>query len=188
MSASVRSGSAQSHAVAEFLTSASSGPSALVIEGQAGIGKTTLWLSAVDEARERGFRVLSERAVAAESVLAYESLADLLDEVDPTTWAQVPSVQRLAVDRMVRADADGPAADQRSLAAGFVAVVEVLAKETSVLIALDDLQWLDPSSANVVAYTARRLKGRVGMLATVRTEAGAESPVDWLQMPRPEQM
>jgi hypothetical protein len=50
MSASVRSGSAQSHAVADFLTSVSSGPSALVIEGQAGIDKTTLWLSAVDEA------------------------------------------------------------------------------------------------------------------------------------------
>ena len=188
MSASVRSGSAQSHAVAEFLTSASSAPSALVIEGQAGIGKTTLWLSAVDEARERGYRVLSARAVAAESVLAYASLTDLLDEVDPTAWAQLPGVQRLAVDRLARADAEGPASDQRSLAAGFLAVVEVLARETPVLIALDDLQWLDPSSLRVVAYTARRLKGRVGMLATVRTEAGTQSPLDWLQMPRPEQM
>jgi hypothetical protein len=93
MSASVRSGSAQSHAVADFLTSASSGPSALVIEGQAGIGKTTLWLSAVDEARLRGYQVLSSRAVAAESVLAYASLTDLLDEVDPAAWAQLPDVQ-----------------------------------------------------------------------------------------------
>jgi Mg-chelatase subunit ChlI len=48
MPTSVRSGSAQLRAAAEFLTSVSSGPSALVIEGQAGIGKTTMWLSVVD--------------------------------------------------------------------------------------------------------------------------------------------
>jgi hypothetical protein len=188
MSASVLSDSSPSHAVADILMSASSGPSALVIGGQAGIGKTTLWLSAVDEARRRGFRVLMARAVAAESVLAYASLADLLAEVDPAVWAHLPDVQRLAVDRMVRADADGPASDQRALAAGFLAVVDTLAKQTPVLIALDDVQWLDPSSANVVAYTARRLKGPVGVLGTVRTEAGAESPVAWLQMPKPDQL
>jgi DNA-binding CsgD family transcriptional regulator len=188
MSASVRSGSAQSQAVADLLTAISSGPSALVIEGQAGIGKTTLWLSAVDEARERGYRILSARAVAAESVLAYASLADMLDDVDPTTWAGLPDVQRLAVDRMLRADVDGPASEQRALAAGFLAVVEAVANDIPVLMAIDDLQWLDPSSANVVAYTARRLKGRVGVLATVRTEAGAESAVSWLHMPRPDQV
>lgn len=188
MSASLHGGSAQSQTVADFLTLVSREPSALVIEGQAGIGKTTLWLSAVDQARGRGYQVLSARAVAAESVLAYASLADLLSDVDPNLWALLPDVQRLAVDRMVRADAGGPASDQRALAAGFLATVEVLAREAPVVIALDDLQWLDPSSVNVVGYTARRLKGRVGVLATVRTEAGVESPAAWLQMPRPDRL
>jgi DNA-binding CsgD family transcriptional regulator len=86
---------------------------------------------------------------------------------------------------MVRADADGPATDPRALAAGFLTLVELLAREVPVLIAIDDLQWLDPSSANVMAYAARRLKGRVGVLATVRTEVGAKQPASWLQMPRP---
>ena len=71
-----------STAVADFLTAAAAGPSALIVEGEAGIGKTTLWLAAVAAARERGFRVLSAQPAAAESVLAYASLADLLSEVD----------------------------------------------------------------------------------------------------------
>jgi DNA-binding CsgD family transcriptional regulator/tetratricopeptide (TPR) repeat protein len=171
--------------VDDFLGSAADGPSALLIEGDAGIGKTTLWLSAIERARASGFRVMLARAAAAESVMAYASLADLLDEVDPSAWAHLPDVQRLAVDRMMWADADGPASDQRALAAGFLAVIETLANEAPVLIAIDDLQWLDPSSVNVVAYAARRLKGRVGLLATVRTEVGAKRPVSWLQMPSP---
>ena len=57
--------------VGGFLDSAASEPSALLIEGEPGIGKTTLWLAAQELARDRGFRVLSARAAAAESVLAY---------------------------------------------------------------------------------------------------------------------
>ena len=58
-------------AVADFLGSAHQGASALVIQGEAGIGKTTLWLAALQQARDRGFAVLSARAAAAETVLAY---------------------------------------------------------------------------------------------------------------------
>ena len=80
-----------------FLESTTVGPSALLIEGEAGIGKTTLWLAAVEQAQARGFRVLSARAAEAESVLAYTALADLLDEVDARAWADLPSPQLLAV-------------------------------------------------------------------------------------------
>ena len=51
--------SAEFRAVADFLLSAERQPTGLVIEGEAGIGKTTVWLAAVDQARERGFRVFS---------------------------------------------------------------------------------------------------------------------------------
>ncbi len=170
----------------DFLGSVSAGPSALLIEGEAGIGKTTSWLSGVQQARRQGMRVLSTRAAAAESVLAYAALADLLDDVDPAVWSELPPPQRLALSRMLRADTDEGASDQRALMAGFLAVVEVLACEGALLLAIDDLQWLDPSSVNVMAYTARRLKGRVGVFATTRTEPGAGDPVPWLQLPRPD--
>ena len=83
--------------IAAFLASATSEPSALLIEGEPGIGKTTLWLAAVESARDKGFQVLSARAAAAESVLAYTALADLLDGVPASAWADLPEPQRFAV-------------------------------------------------------------------------------------------
>jgi thymidylate kinase len=63
---------------------------ALVVEGEAGIGKTTVWLAAMERAQELGFRVLSTRATSAESVLAYSSLAGLLDGLGDEVFAELP--------------------------------------------------------------------------------------------------
>ena len=93
--------------IAAFLASATSEPSGLLIEGESGIGKTTLWLAALDLARTKRFRVLSARAAEAESVLAYTTLADLLDDVPASAWANLPDPQRHAVDQvLMRADDD----------------------------------------------------------------------------------
>lgn len=173
-------------AVAAFLDSAAHGPSALLIEGEAGIGKTTLWLAAIEQAQKRGFRVLSTRAAAAESVLAYTALADLLDEVDAGAWADLPTPQLLAVDQVLLRAETTTGTDQRAVAAAFLSVVERISAEGPVLLAIDDLQWLDPSSRHVVAFVARRLTGATGLLATVRTENGDGPTTDWLELPRPE--
>jgi len=158
----------------------------LLIEGEPGIGKTTLWLAAVEQAAAKGFRVLSARAAAAESVLAYTALADLLDEVDASAWADLPTPQLLAVDQvLMRADNDA-VTDQRAVAAAFLSVIERLADDRPVLLAIDDLQWLDPSSVHVLAFAARRLTGPVGILGSVRTEADEGASAAWLQLPRPE--
>ncbi|KUI02252.1 LuxR family transcriptional regulator [Mycobacterium sp. IS-3022] len=173
-------------AVAAFLESVEAGPSALLIEGEAGIGKTTLWSAAIEQARQRGFRVLSTRATAAESVLAYTALADLLDDADAAAWADLPTPQRLALDQvLLRADNDA-VTDQRAVAAAFLSVLERLAEERPVLMAIDDLQWLDPSSVHVLAFAARRLTGRTGLLASIRTDPGDGAGTAWLQLPRPE--
>src|SRR5258708_1303411 len=101
--------SAEFRAVADFLLSAERQPSGLVIEGEAGIGKTTLWLAAVDQARERGFRVFSARVGQAESVLAYAAVADLIGDVHPAVLAELPDMQRIAVDRgLLPAGREGP--------------------------------------------------------------------------------
>lgn len=173
-------------AVGSFLTSAAVGPSALLIEGEPGIGKTTLWLAAVEQARASGFRVLSARAAAAESVLAYTALADLLDTVDAVAWADLPLPQLLAVNQVVLRADNGAVTDQRAVAAAFLSVIERLTDDGPVLLAIDDLQWLDPSSTHVIAFAARRLTGPVGILASVRTEAGGATSAAWLQLPRPE--
>ena len=187
MPAPVASRPAEARAVADFLTAAAIEPSALVVEGEPGIGKTTLWLHGVEQARERGSLVLSARSAAAESVLAYASLADLLSGVDESVWAGLPEPQRLAMDRvLLRAENNDTATDLRAVAAGFLSAVERLAEKTPVLLAIDDLQWIDPSSAHVVAFAARRLSAHVGVLATVRTGADGGGTASWLQLPTPD--
>jgi DNA-binding CsgD family transcriptional regulator len=172
--------------VADFLVSASIEPSALVVEGEPGIGKTTLWLAAVDLAQERGFRVLAAHPGAAESVMAYAALADMLGRVESDAWPGLPSPQQLALDRvLLHTCADGSSTDHRAVAAAFLSVVEHLAAITPVLLAIDDVQWLDSSSAQVLAYAARRFSGRIGVLGTFRTEPDRCGAPSWLSMLRP---
>jgi ATP/maltotriose-dependent transcriptional regulator MalT len=178
-------------AISTLLAEAVTAPAALVLEGEAGIGKTTTWLGAVELARERGFRVLSTRPAAAESVMGHAALADLLDSVDPSTWAGLPAPQRQAIDQTTLRAADtgtGREVTDRAVAAGFSAVVARLAQDSPVLIAIDDLQWLDSSSARVLGSVTRRLTGPVGLLGALRTSADDSATVAWLQPPRPDQL
>jgi DNA-binding CsgD family transcriptional regulator len=174
-------------AVSEFLQSATHQPSGLLIEGEPGIGKTTLWLSGVEQARNSGYRVFSARVGQAESVLAYSAVADLLRDIDTTVLAELPDVQRVAIDRvLLRASGDDHPTDQRVVAAAFASVFDRLAAYSPVLIAIDDVQWLDRSSMDVVAFAARRFRGPVGLLLTERSDAAGGDAVTWLQLSRPD--
>ncbi|MCP9275310.1 helix-turn-helix transcriptional regulator [Mycolicibacterium arenosum] len=170
-------------ALADFLTSASLGPAGLTIEGEAGIGKTTLWNAATEQARERGYRVLLAQAGQAESAMSYAAVADLLSDVESSHLLRLPELQRTAVDRvLLRSGDDGPETDQRIVAAAFLAVIEMFAADAPVLLAIDDVHWLDASSRAVVVFAARRLKGRVGVLVTERLEPTCPSARTWLRV------
>ena len=186
MTGSVGNRSVENRAVADFLIAAGLQPSVLVVDGEAGIGKTTLWLAAIEQACEREFRVLSARAGQAESILAYAAVADLLGDVESAVLTALPDVQRVALERvLLRGNGSGPATDQRVVAAAFLSVVEGLAVDTPVLVAIDDVQWLDSSSKSVVAFATRRLRGRVGVLLTERTDPDIDNTV-WLRFGRPD--
>ncbi|MGD1348668.1 AAA family ATPase [Mycobacterium seoulense] len=183
MSERIVSRKAEQHALVDFLDSAPRQPCALVVEGDPGIGKTTLWLDVVMRARDRGFRVLTTRSTAAESVLAYTALADLLSDVDDSVWADLPTPQRQGLDAaLLRRHARPHDTDPRAVAAGFLAVIDRLAAGGPVLIAIDDLQWLDTSSANGIAFAARRLPVGAALLCTTRTEDAATR----LHLPSPD--
>src|SRR6266480_3166682 len=98
MCANVVGRDAELRATARFLDSLAGQPQALVLEGEPGIGKTTLWLAAVEQARQRGFRVLLCRPSAAEAQLSYASLADLLADVGDPVLKSLPQPQRRAID------------------------------------------------------------------------------------------
>lgn len=183
MAAGVVCRSGELGAIAEFLTSACAGPAGLTIDGEAGIGKTTLWAAAMDQAQERGYRILSAQACQAESTMAYAAVADLLSDVESAVFAQLPDLQRVAVDRvLLRSGGDAPETDQRTVAAAFLAIVEMLAADSPVLLAIDDFQWLDASSRAVIAFAARRFKGRIGVLITERPEPGCPTARTWLRV------
>ncbi len=113
-------------------------PAFLVLEGEAGIGKTTLWIEALEQARRRGFLVVSARGASTEVTLTFSALADLLADIDPAVIADLPPVQRLALERVTLHGGDGPPTDERMLAAAFLAALERLAAEYPVLVAIDD--------------------------------------------------
>ncbi|MDT5326352.1 MAG: hypothetical protein QOF25_3504 [Mycobacterium sp.] len=189
MAARVVSRPAEQRAVSEFLATAALEPAALVIEGEAGIGKTTVWLDGLERAREVGFRVLSTRVAEAESVFAYAGLAALLDDVESDAFDALPSPQRLAMDRvLLRITADGPMTDQRAVGASVVSVLEHLARRSPVLVAIDDVQWLDQPSMQIVSSVARRLRGPIGVLAAVRTGPDSVKLGSWLELPRPDRL
>ncbi len=174
----------ESAVLAEFLAAVRKRPSALGIEGETGIGKTTMWFSGVEFAKQQGFRVLGARAFEPESVLAYGVVADLLADVESEVFGELPPVQRIALDRVtLRAGEDGPATDQRVAAAAFVSVVTLLARDTPVVVAIDDVQWLDSSSRAVLEYAARRRSGAVGLLVTECIDQGGDAK-SWLQRTR----
>lgn len=181
--------SAGPSAVTEFLAAIPHGPTGLVLEGEAGIGKTRLWLTAVQRAREQDFRVLSARAGQAETSLAYAVVADLLDEVDPELLATLPEVQRLALDRLLlRGDADGPETDHRLAAAAVLSTIDMLCRDRPLLLAVDDVQWLDVCSRDVISFVARRLSCPAGLLFTDRTEGPRTHHTDWLQLAQPDHL
>jgi ATP/maltotriose-dependent transcriptional regulator MalT len=178
---------AELRAVTDFLDAASRSPAGLLVEGEAGIGKSTLHLAALDEAQTRGFRILSAGAAAAESVLAYAVLSDLLRGLDAIVFEDLPDVQLNAIERVLTwAHDNGRPTLQQEVAAGFLAILERLTDEGPTLLAVDDLQWLDASSQKVLAYAVRRATGPIGVLASIRTDATGGDPAAWLQMCTPD--
>ncbi len=84
-------------AISSFLEP-SSAPDALLIEGDAGIGKTTLWRWAVEHAAERGWQVLTAAPAVAEARLAFAAIGDLLRGVVDAVVPQLPPPQKRALE------------------------------------------------------------------------------------------
>ncbi len=156
------------------------GAHALFIEGEPGIGKTRLWAEAVERARGHGYRVLSTRPAGSEVQLAFAGLSDLLrDELDDVLPALPPPQRRALEVALLLTDAGKTPPDQRAVSSAFLVVLRVLAVERPVVVAIDDLQWLDRATASVVAFAARRFDSApIALLATVRVSSDSTPPAD----------
>ena len=165
--------------VHDFLEAVPGGPIALLIEGEIGIGKTTLWREGIAEAGERGLQVLTSRPVEAEIALPFAVLGDLLGDVPDAALGRLPDPQREALEvALLRAGTKPGGLQRRAVALGVLGALRVLAEDTPLVLAIDDAQWLDPPSADALAFAARRLSDQpIGFLLARRAEASGQSRV-----------
>jgi DNA-binding CsgD family transcriptional regulator/predicted negative regulator of RcsB-dependent stress response len=144
----------------------------VLLEGEAGIGKTTLWNAGVDAARAAGFTTLTAVAAASETQLSFTALRDLLDGVFDTIAAELAEPRRRALAvALLREEPPARPLEPGAISVAFLEAVRVLAARNHLLVAVDDVQWLDPASAEVLAYVLRRLDGEpVAALLTRRAD------------------
>ncbi len=141
-----------------FIDQARIGPTALVLEGEVGIGKSTLWVAGVEHARGRNLRVLLSRPAEAERSLAHLVLGDLFEGVLEEVLPKLTAPRRRAFEVALLLKQEGAdALDPRALGIATRSALQLLAEERPVVVAIDDLQWLDASSAAALAFALRRL-------------------------------
>ncbi len=155
------------------------GPTAIALEGDAGIGKSTLWRAAVEAARERGLRVLASRPAESERGLAYAALGDLFEGVLEEVLPELPPPRRRALEvALLVEDAAGEPTDARALGVAVRSALQLLADD-GLVVALDDLQWVDASSANALGFALRRLpEAKLLFVWTRRLGEQESSPVE----------
>jgi DNA-binding NarL/FixJ family response regulator len=148
----------------------------LVVCGEPGIGKSTLWEAGAGLARSRGFAAWCTRASEAEAQLSFAGLADLVDGAGGGVLAGLPVPQRRALEVAVRrAEPEGAPPEPLAVAAGLLGALRLAADGGPVLVAVDDLPWLDQASAGALVFAARRLAGAdVRFLVSRRSGRPAE--------------
>ena len=160
-----------------FLDDVADGPAALVLEGDPGIGKTTVWRAAADAARSRSYRVLTCRASESERALSFLGLGDLLERMPDKLLEALPEPQREALRSALLRSAGAGSPDRVSVARGALGVLRLSATEAPTVVAIDDAQWLDAPSADACRFVVHRLaEERIGFLVSVRD--GATSPLE----------
>ena len=165
--------------IAKALDSARRGFSAtLVIRGEAGIGKTALLEDAAGTARD--FRVLRVTGIESEMELSYAGIHQLAETLLPEI-SHLPGPQRTSLQAAFGL-ADGPVPDRFLVGLAVLTLLtSAAANEPGVLCLVDDAQWLDRASADVLAFVARRSHAdRIAFLFAVREGAGYQAPWEGL--------
>ncbi|MER6227144.1 AAA family ATPase, partial [Streptomyces sp900105755] len=155
-----------------------SGSQVLVLTGEPGAGKSTLVDRAAERGRDRGLGILRVRGSEGEAGLGLSGVHQLLHPLLPGEG--LPAAHREVLDR-----AFGPEAaeyelklDQLSLCVGVLGLITEAAARRPLLLLVDDAQWLDLGSVDVLAFLARRLEGRPVVLLLAAREDGVPARFD----------
>jgi DNA-binding CsgD family transcriptional regulator len=144
----------------------------LVVNGEAGMGKTALLEYASDSAV--GLQMVRARGIEADAPLAFRDLHDLLTPLIEFLDG-IPPRQAEALRGALQLGSDP--ADPQAVAAGTLSLLAEAAEGKPALVLVDDIQWVDPASAEAVLFAARRLEGNaVALIFGRRSGAGGVEP------------
>ena len=167
--------------VHDLIDRATSSGSALVVRGEAGIGKSSLLAEAAAYARERGMQVLSTAGAQSETHLPFAALHQLLRPVlggmsglEPTQRAALSSAFGLT---------DSVASNPFMVGLAVLELIAEAATRSPVLVVADEAQWLDPSSCETLAFVARRVEAEPIVIA-FGVRDGLDNHIDGTGIPQ----
>jgi len=153
---------------------------ALVVRGEAGIGKSTLLAAAADMAVRRGGRVLTATGVQSETTMPFAGLHQLLAPVLDLA-RHLPARQGGALLAAFGLSEDAAPEPFLIGLASLELISDAVASEPALLV-VEDAQWIDPASCDVLGFIARRLRTEPAVMV-VALRDGCESPLDDADLP-----
>lgn len=160
-----------------FVSDVRAWPSALIIEGTAGIGKSTL-IEAAAGAAAHSCSVLRCSPADRESTLSFAALRDLLEGAYEDTAEALPTPQRRALAIALLREEPQVPLDRGAVSAAFLTLLRERSREGKILLVVDDAQWLDRATATVVSFAVRRLTEEpIGLLIAHRSDGGEPIPL-----------
>ena len=117
--------------------------------------------------------------VEAETRLSYAALGDLLEPILEEALPTLPEPQRKALEvALLRSPSSGGRADQRAVSLAVLGCLRSVASTTPVVVAIDDVQWMDIPSVRVLQFVVRRLKDEsVGLMTAARGAHSDDDPL-----------
>jgi DNA-binding CsgD family transcriptional regulator len=142
---------------------------ALLLHGEAGIGKSALLRQARERGEELGFAVLRTRGFETESDIPFAGLLELLTPL-LALRDRIPEVQARALGSALALEPPTPF-DRFAVPAGMLSLLAAAAEERPMLVVADDVHWLDDATREAIAFVARRLEAEgVVLLCAARAD------------------
>jgi DNA-binding CsgD family transcriptional regulator len=158
-----------------LVDSLNSGGGGVMIFGEPGMGKTSLLTFVADRARHQGVSVHLLHGIESEAELPFAAITDLLWPLQEHLTG-LPAIQREALEVRLALSA-GPPHGPLAACAGTLGLLTNAADKRPLVVLVDDFQWLDSDSAQILQFVARRLAGeRLAMVLALRAEPGVSPP------------
>ena len=167
---------AEFEAIATLLAPDTARAAAVVLDGEAGMGKTTVWERGVEAARAQGFRVLRCQPTETEATLVFGALGDLLEPVLDQILPALAQPQRMALETALALVEPTEPLARTALARSVLSALRALATREPLVVAIDDVQWLDPATASALEFAVRRAGDLPILYLITRRSDGSESP------------